>query len=509
MGPPDAEPGELEALRRELSELRAWRALIEPLLDQCPAAFSLKEAAEQGRYVYLNPHWENAFGRRSEGVIGRTDRELWPAEVAGQLESIDRSVLENGRPFEGVIAVPSREDGPRQWLSWRFPVGGGDGHRYLGGCSVDVTALHAPAPAAGTLEHRLLCESSSGLLGVIFGEGDRIVDANDPFLAMLRYTRDDLARGGMTLLSITSPDTSHVCEEIKRELDATGTFSLKETELVRKDGTIMAAGVGGAVLETTPPRTWVAYILDMADQRRIERRLRREEAWERLGLFAAGLAHDFNNLLVVIIGNTSMAAADHSVSGKVGAHLKEVLAAAEQAATLVRQILVYSGRTRLTPTHVNLGGAMREVLAAERVPVGVHVEVGIPDDLPPVSGDLAQLREAVRSLVVNAIEAVARGGGEVRIWVRACELEHPVVYPDTELAPGEYVCTSVEDTGEGMSERLQSRIFDPFFTTKFQGRGLGLAAAYGIARRHGGGIHVESAPGKGSRFEMLLPVASG
>ena len=177
-------------------------------------------------------------------------------------------------------------------------------------------------------------------------------------------------------------------------------------ELLRKDGTSLPAGIGGAALDRSPRFTWVMYVLDMAEQRRVERRLRRDEAWERLGLMAAGLAHDFNNLLVVIIGNASMAASELSVSPKMRNYLQEVLSAAEQAATLVRQMLIFSGKSRITASRVRPSATSSGTWPSKGVPQGVSLVLEIKEDLPAVTGDAAQLGEALRNLVVNAIEAV-------------------------------------------------------------------------------------------------------
>lgn len=485
-------------LQQRYDQLRRAHDLLYALLDQSPAAVSLKEPGPQGRYVYLNAQWERAFGVAVAEALGKTDRDLWNPAIAEQLEKLDVPVLETGRPADGVISM-NQPDGTHDWLSWRFPVRCPSGRNLLGGFSVERSSTVEP------LEHRLVCKARPGLMGVVYGEEDRIVEANEVFLNMLGYTREDLAAGRVSLDAITAPISAHTCEEARREIDAHNSVSLKEVELLRKDGSVISAGIGGSVLDRTPRFAWVMYALDMAEQRRAERLLRREEVWERLGLMAAGLAHDFNNLLVVIIGNASMAASDLSASPKIRDYLQEVLSAAEQAAVLIRQMLVYSGKARITQARVPIGEIIRN-LATQKVPPGVQLVLEVPEDLPPVSGDASQLGDALRNLLENALEAVGERG-LVRVSAAACRIDQPIAYHDGEIPAGEYVCLTVEDTGPGIEEHLQTRLFDPFFTTKFHGRGLGLAAAYGIVRRHGGGIHIESAPGKGTRFEVLLKVA--
>ncbi len=488
----------LADLQNRYDQLNQRSDSIFALLDHGPAALYLKEPGPGGRFLYLNKSCETAFAIQSANALGKTDSELWPPDIAPQFERLDAAVLETGRTSDGVIVL-EREDGTHLWLSWRFPVRSASGQLLIGGYSVERSS------ASESLEHHVVCQARPPLMGGIYGEEERIVDANDVFLSMLGFTRDELAAGKLSLDSITAPASSLTCEAIRCGIGNSGAIGLREVDLLRKDGTNIPVGIGGAALGRDPRFTWVMYVVDMAEQRRAERRMGRDEAWERLGLMAAGLAHDFNNLLAVIIGNASMAASEPSLSEKARTYLRETLSAAEQAASLVRQMLIYSGKSRIAASRVPIGDIVRE-MAYESVPQRVSLALDIQEDLPAVTGDAPQLSEALRNLVVNAVEAVGESGA-VRICARACRLERPDTYPDTVVAPGNYVCLSVEDTGPGIDEKKQARIFDPFFTTKFHGRGLGLAAAYGIVRRHGGGIHIESAPGKGTRFDVLLKAA--
>jgi len=459
-------------------------------LGALPAAAFLKDSC--GRYVFANPVWERATGKHAGEYLGKTDAEIWPATAAAEMEKADRAALESGT----AVPAPWPVKGPEAWVSWRFPVPLATGEIYLGGCASRAGTAHT------ALDQPLRRLAQSSTIGVVYGEEDRIVEANDVFLEMLGLRREDLAGGGLAWSAITAPESHHVREEIWRELAATGVCRAKRKALLRRDGTRAEVSVGGVLLEGAPRNSWTFYVLDMAEQERLDRHRHREQAWESLGLMAAGLAHDFNNLLVVILGNASLAGAYPGCPENIQAHLGEVLTAAEEAAGLIRRLLAYSGKTRIRPVSVALAEVVRTLCAAEAH--GVRLEIAMDDDLPPVKVDAAQIREALRCLLVNAVEA-AGPRGVVRVRGTVCRLDDGQVLADAGLPPGEYVSVSIEDTGPGIEPRLQPRIFDPFFSTKFPGRGLGLAAAYGIVRRHAGAIRMESRPGQGSRFEILLP----
>jgi PAS domain S-box-containing protein len=482
-GPEDMQyvRGALAGLQKRHRSLRASYDLLKAYIEGFPAAAFLKQPGDKGRYVLANTRLAIFANTKVKEIIGKTDAQLWPVAVADRMANLDRAAIESQSPVHADLSIADK-DGPHFRMCCRFPVRSRLGHSYVGGWMA--------APADGLVRF-----AGSEAIGIVYGEGDRIVQANDVFLEMLGYTRDDLAAGALTL----SAD-----DNILREPAAGGVWRPKEKQLVRKDGGKTPVFVAGAVLESAPKPGWVFYTLDISEQKRLDSRVRRDQAWQSLGAIATGLAHDLNNLLVVMMGNASMAAGDPNLSEKSRNYLAEVLSAAGQAAELMHRMLVYSGKARLVPGPVRLGAVMDDVRRGQAVPNGVRVDVDFPDDLPPALGDATHLTEALRSLFVNAVEAAAPDG-TVRVRAGVRQIPGTMIVADVELPPGEYVSVTVEDTGSGMDETVRERIFDPFFTTKFPGRGLGLAAAYGIVRRHGGAISVESRRGHGSRFEVLLP----
>ncbi len=249
----------------------------------------------------------------------------------------------------------------------------------------------------------------------------------------------------------------------------------------------------------------------------MERDLQTARRLESLGILAGGIAHDFNNLLYVVLGNLDMAREDIPDHSKAHLFLEESEKAAQRAVHLVRQMLAYSGNSQFALSPMDIGDLIRENVQELQIAVSgkARLALDLAPDLPPVKGESRQLSQLLTNLVVNAAEACEQdGGGAIAIAtsVRTCDREYLsetildiFISSEAPLEPAPFVVIDVTDDGPGMGPDTKKRIFEPFFTTKFQGRGLGLAAALGIVRGHRGYIRVDSEPGRGSVFRVLLP----
>ena len=262
-------------------------------------------------------------------------------------------------------------------------------------------------------------------------------------------------------------------------------------------------------------------IQDVTERRRAEEERRRFEAGvqqsqklESLGILAGGIAHDFNNLLFCITGNAELALADLPADAPAHEHLGVITQASRRAADLCRQLLDYAGRGRSARQSLDLNELIGDTagMLALGIPKSIAVQRAFAEELPAVDGDATQLRQVLMNLVINAAEAIGPHNGLVTLatGTMACDralLDRGRAEPSA--LPGPYVYLEVGDDGAGMDPDTVARMFEPFFTTKFTGRGLGLAAVLGIVRGHGGGILVDSAPGKGTRARVLLPARDG
>ena len=254
---------------------------------------------------------------------------------------------------------------------------------------------------------------------------------------------------------------------------------------------------------------------DRAERKRVEEALRQSEKqfrqsqkMEAVGRLAGGIAHDFNNLLTVIMGYSQVLLTElgpqHPLRGKI----EETLKAGERAATLVRQLLTFSRKQSLDPKILSLNTAVTSLENLLSRLIGEDVK--LVSKLDPANGrlraDQAQLEQVLVNLVVNARDAMPKGG-TLTIETTQVELTRSPVYCLTPLPPGSYVRLAVSDTGCGMDRKTQSHIFEPFFTTKEEGvgSGLGLSTVFGIVTQCGGAIDVTSRVGHGTRFDLYFP----
>jgi two-component system, cell cycle sensor histidine kinase and response regulator CckA len=258
---------------------------------------------------------------------------------------------------------------------------------------------------------------------------------------------------------------------------------------------------------------FVTTARDVTEKKQAARAMNRAQKMESLGILAGGIAHDFNNLLVAMMSQTSLAQVHLSANHPAYTHVDKAVKAAEKAASLTRQLLAYSGGGQFTVKPINLNKLIQENIDLLKVAMPKHIilDLALKNQLPLIDADVAQLQQVVMNLLINAAEAIGEQEGTIQIQtaVRHTTAADSIFwrYTGNELPAGLYVSLRVQDSGSGMKNKTISKIFDPFFTTKFTGRGLGLAAVLGIIRSHKGGLHVNSETGKGTTFELLLPLS--
>lgn len=242
-----------------------------------------------------------------------------------------------------------------------------------------------------------------------------------------------------------------------------------------------------------------------------EERLRQAQKMEAIGQLAAGVAHDFNNILTVIQGHAGLQLARGNLAPEALESFQQVSAAAERAASLTRQLLAFSRKQVMQRGPVDLNQVIGRLTKMLRRLIGEHIELSIATakDLPVVRGDATNLEQIILNLVVNARDAMPKGGTitvetAFEDMTRAMTTRHP------DAAVGPHVRLSVRDTGTGIDPANLERIFEPFFTTKDPGlgTGMGLATVHGIVKQHGGWIEVASGVGAGSTFSVFLPASS-
>jgi two-component system, cell cycle sensor histidine kinase and response regulator CckA len=244
--------------------------------------------------------------------------------------------------------------------------------------------------------------------------------------------------------------------------------------------------------------------------RETEERLRHAQRLESIGRLAGGIAHSFNNLLAAIAFHAGLLLEELQGEQRPARHAREIRDAGERAAALARQLLAFGRKQVLQPRLLSLGDVIQNMEPMLRRLLGEHIrlEARLAPDPCIVCVDLGQLEQVILNLVLNARDAMPLGG-ELTLETAFHELAGPEGPAGEELPPGTYIALSIADTGTGMPPEILGQLFEPFFTTKERekGSGLGLATVYGIVRQSGGAVRVESEPGQGSRFVILLPRA--
>ena len=257
---------------------------------------------------------------------------------------------------------------------------------------------------------------------------------------------------------------------------------------------------------------FVAYLVDVSEQKQIELQLSQSEKMRAIGQLAGGVAHDFNNLLTAIQLRLDELLQRHSVGDPSHEGLMEIRQTSIRAADLVRKLLTHARKQTVQRQTLELGELISEieVLLRRVLREDVKLETEYGRNLPLVRADKSELETAVMNLAVNARDAVrAQGGGVVHIrTARLTEAEARALGYDDERGGGDVAMIEVSDNGPGIPPDVMKNIFVPFFTTKAvgEGTGLGLATVYGVVKQADGWIHVESPPGKGATFRIFLPV---
>ncbi len=390
--------------------------------------------------------------------------------------------------------------------------------------SSDVTPHRTAAAALAASEerHRFLTANISDAIWTLDLEG-RFLYVSPSIERLAGYTVEEFQ--AKDLEDVLSEDSFEralhtLADELQRDsqpgIDPERWRAL-DLELRCRDGSLLwteskmsflrdVSGLPSGVLGVT--RDIAAWKEAQEALRRSENRLRQAQRLEAVGQLAGGVAHDFNNLLTVIRGHHDLLIEDFHDQDPRRSRLQEIGKAADKAASLTRQLLAFARRQRLEPEVLSLNAVVSDTgpILQRLLPEDIRISFDLDADLGNVEADRGQLEQVLLNLVVNARDAMPRGG-RMGITTSNADLRTGFDVYDPPVVPGVYVRMEVADDGSGIPKRLQAKIFEPFFTTKEvgEGTGMGLATVYGIIKQSKGYIWVESGEGEGTTFEILLP----
>ena len=337
-----------------------------------------------------------------------------------------------------------------------------------------------------------------------------LFDCNPALERMLGYSHDELSR--MSFLDFTRPDDAETDLILYNELiEGQREFVRKEKLYVRKDGQLVWGNLTASIIhgEQGQEPFVVAMVEDITERKVLEERLRQSQKLEAVGQLAGGIAHDFNNMLTAIIGYSELGLRKLQAADPLRHTFEEINRAGARAASLTGQLLAFSRKQILQPKVLDLNSIISSIQSMLERLIGedIVLQTKLEPALGSVKADPGQMEQVILNLVLNARDAMPRGGN-LTIETSNLHLEEEYIETQMRLQPGSYVRLVVSDNGSGIDEKTQARIFEPFFTTKEMGKGtgLGLSTVYGVVKQSGGHIWVYSESGHGTTFKIYLPL---
>ena len=338
--------------------------------------------------------------------------------------------------------------------------------------------------------------------------GPRIQFVNPAFTQMTGYTPEEII--GKTPRLLQGPRTDRaVLNRLRATLERGEVFN-GQTINYRKDGSEYVQEWQIAPLRDDAGAIthFVALQRDMTEQRKLEEQYRQAQKMEGIGQMAGGIAHDFNNILTVIQGHCALLQSDEAMPAALRESADEIQLAAERAANLTRQLLMFSRRQTMMPRDLDLNEVIANIgkMLKRILPENIHLQLLYAPQPLILNADGGMLDQILMNLTINARDAMPKGGRLI-IETLAVQFDERTAAAQPQARPGQYVCLRLSDTGTGIAPEDLPHIFEPFFTTKAVGKGtgLGLATTFGIVQQHQGWITVDSTLNRGTTFQVFLP----
>lgn len=490
-------------------KLRNTETLHDSLVNTLPFFIYRKDL--DGKFIFANERFCKHLALSSEKIIGRTDMDLYPTELAAKYRRDDLLVRQSETNLD-LIETHHAPDGSTQYVHVvKSPIFNADGKLVgIQGVFWDVTERRRAEEKLAAEKDRLCVTLRS------IGDGVISTDTNGSIILM-NQVAEELT--GWTQTEAKGRPLSEVfkCIDPKnRGPIQSQVVSVLETgnrsepghrsTLVSRTGKEYLIEDRAAAVRDRQ-RQIIGTVLvfqDITARLQLECEATKSSRIESIGLLAGGIAHDFNNILTAILGNLSLLKYSTKLPGDVLSRVALAEKATLRARDLTEQLLTFAkGGAPLRQT-ASLREIVRESTEFALRGSNVRAEFDLAADLSPAEVDSGQIHQVIHNLVLNAVQAMPEGG---LVRVKACNYAL-ISRAEAPLPPGNYVRISVRDEGPGIPSELLPKIFDPYFTTKRGGNGLGLATAFSIIKRHDGYLTAESTPGEGAVFYLYLPASS-
>ncbi len=349
---------------------------------------------------------------------------------------------------------------------------------------------------------------------IIILQNDQPQLINSACINLFGFSKKDINNGLNIYEYISEEDKA----EVKKRLTDRYAGKKPETKkliinIIAKDSTIITCEISDSLVNFHGKPAVLVIIHDITEREKaleekaiLESRLREARKTEAIATLAGGIAHEFNNALFTVSGSVELMQMGFSDKDNFDKYIEIIKNSVRRMAGLTEKLLAYAQGGKYHAKPICLCSYIEDTVPFIKSTISklIRVETNLPKDMPEVMADITQMQLVISAIMTNSSEAI-EGKGYIRISVDQVDIDKKYIKDHLDAKPGSYLCLTIEDNGKGMDQEVLRRIFDPFFSTKFQGRGLGMAAVYGIIRNHSGWITVDSKSGKGTSVRIYLP----
>ncbi len=515
---------EIAAQKRVQKALRDSEALYQSLVENIPQCILRKDRA--GRFVFSNQNFCRMSGFSPDQLMGKTDADVYPPELARKYHDDDQRVMDTGQNLD-LVEENITGKGRRFMQVVKSPVRDAEG-QVVGVQAIfwDITEHKRVQESIQRSEAELEAIYDNTPLPICLINPEHHVERMNRTMALYiegrplsagpQHPGDILGCAGalddprgcgfgpqcktcsLRLAVANTFETRQPCRQVE------ATLSLDRNGIRRQ---IQVLASMAFVRLQDQPRVLVC-LEDITNRKQLQAQFLHAQKMQAVGQLAGGVAHDFNNILAAGLLQLQLLQQKQNLEPELAASLRELQRGTERAANLTRQLLLFSRRQVMQTKRLDSNEVIKGVLKMLTRLLGEDIDVAFSPSPEPVwvEADVSMLEQVVMNLCVNARDAMS-GGGRLDLSVQNLVLGAEEARQHPEGRPGRFACLTVTDTGCGMDETTLKRIFEPFFTTKEPGKGtgLGLATVHGIVEQHHGWVQVESVVGRGTTFRVFLP----